>query len=69
MSRFDGTLSSVGPAIMDTSARVFRLEAEIESLHQAFDRLGLPKFGENGLLSLGERFESIYVDPTWKKVK
>lgn len=69
MSQFNGTLSSAVSAIMDTSDRVFRLEAEIESLHQAFDRLCLPKFGENGLLSLGERFESIYVDPAWKKVK
>lgn len=69
MSRFDGTLSSVGSAIINTSDRADRLESEIESLHQAFDRLNLPRVGADGLLTLGQRFEFIYKNPEWKKIK
>jgi hypothetical protein len=36
---FDGQLSSLAPTLHSASAELDKLKAEINSLHQAFDRL------------------------------
>lgn len=66
---FDGQLSSISPTLHSHSAELDKLKAEIDSLHQAFDRLGAQRWGANGEMNLGERFESLLSEPDWTKIK
>jgi hypothetical protein len=52
-----------------SSSRVEKLEAEINSLHQIFDRFDVPKVDINGKMTLGQRFESMLQEPNWMKIK
>jgi hypothetical protein len=66
---FDGQLSSLAPTLHNASAEIDKLRSELDSLHQAFDRLGAHRWGTNGEMSLGERFESLLAEPDWTKIK
>ena len=66
---FDGRIDSIQPAIMEISSSAEDLKMEIDSLHQALDRLGAPSYGPNGKLRLGDRLEELLSEPIWEKIK
>lgn len=66
---FDGQLSSLAPTLNSSCVEIDRLSFEVRSLHQAFDRLGAQRWGPNGEMSLGERFENMLQEPDWMKIK
>ena len=67
---FDGRISSIEPALQSATTEINELRSEIESLHQVLDRLGIPKYGANGTMRLGDRFESMLKEEVkWEKIK